>query len=159
MAKSTLLMGQYMVERSGQGRVSRDPAGGKCGERGHNNGRSEVQEVEVAEDAEEVERMEEEEWEDGERPLVLSIMVDMRSKSSSDRSRKSSDRWGSRAHKRRKSNRSLSSARREDLKVVSRGESNSEPEPAQDETAGQHLKRSQRRAPPEQAESHIRTLG
>ena len=61
MAKTPLLMGQSMMERSGQGRVSRDPSGGKGRERDSDNIRSEVQEVEVVEDVEEVDKMEEEE--------------------------------------------------------------------------------------------------
>ena len=50
----------------------------------------------MAEDAEKFEQTEEEEWEDGERLPVLHITVDMRSKSSSNISRKSSDQRGSR---------------------------------------------------------------
>ena len=71
MAKSPLLTGQSPTERSGQGQVSRDPAGGKGGERDRDNGRSEVQEVEVAEDTEEADQMEEEEWDYSEQPTVL----------------------------------------------------------------------------------------
>ena len=70
----------------------------------------------MAEDSEEVKRMEEEEWEYGECPLVLSITVDMWSKSLSERSHKFFNRRGSRAHKRRKINRSSSSVRRKDPK-------------------------------------------
>ena len=50
-------MGQSPMERSGQVRVSRDPDGGKGGEKDRDNSRSKVQEVEVEEDSEEVERM------------------------------------------------------------------------------------------------------
>ena len=60
MSKIPLLMGQSPMERSGQVRVSRDPAGGKVGENNRDNGRAKVQDMEVAEDAEEVEQMEEE---------------------------------------------------------------------------------------------------
>ena len=52
-----LLTGQSPMERSGQVRVSRDPDGGKGGEKDRDNSRSKVQEVEVEEDSEEVERM------------------------------------------------------------------------------------------------------
>ena len=55
MSKIPLLMGQSPMERSVQGQVSRDPAGGKVGENNRDNGRAKVQDMEVAEDAEEVE--------------------------------------------------------------------------------------------------------
>ena len=76
--------------------------------------------------------MEEEQWEDGERPPVLSITIDMQSKSSSERSRESSDRRGSQAHKRRKSDRLSSSVRRKEPKGGNRGEIDSNPKSAQD---------------------------
>ena len=121
VAKSPLLTGQSPTERSGQGQVSRDPAGGKCGERDCDNGRSKVREVKVAEDSEEVNTMKDEEWEDSKRPPVLFIMVDMRSKSLSDRSLKSSDQWVSQVNKRRQSYRLSLSVRCEDQKGQSRG--------------------------------------
>ena len=83
----------------------------------------------------------------------------MRSKSSSDRRRESSDRRGSRAHKRKKIDRSSSSVRREDSKGGSQGESDSEPKPAQDKIAGRNMKRSRIQVPSERAESCIRTPG
>ena len=121
MVKRHLLTGQYPMEHRKQGQVSRDMAGGKCGERDCDNGRSKVREVKVAEDSEEVNTMEEEEWEDSKRPPVLFIMVDMRSKSLSDRSRKSSDQWVSQVNKRRQSYRLSLSVRCKDQKGQSRG--------------------------------------
>ena len=62
-------------------------------------------------------------------------------------------------HKRRKSDRSSSSVRCDDPKRGSRRESDSDPKPVQDETAGRNLKKSWSRAPPEQgraAEFHGR---
>ena len=103
--------------------------------------------------------MEEEEWEDGKRQSILSITVHMRYKSSSDRSHESSERQGSQAHKRRKSDMLSSSVRCEDPKGGSRGESESETNTTQDETAGHNMNRSWSRVPPEQAESRIRTSG
>ena len=47
---------------------------------------------------------------------------------------------------------SSSSVRCEDPKGGSRGDIDSKPKPMQDETAGQHLKRSWSRAPPERAD-------